>query len=88
MFTLVPDTLAGLGPVFGLMDPEPWMADIVRPGPVLAVIRLYLLLHLAAFILLFPRIGRVAQGLAVRPGRICGWAAFVVDQYVLFVFIR
>ena len=88
MFTLVPDTLAGLGPVLGLTDPEPWMADIVRPGPVLAIIRLYLLLHLAAFILLFPRIGRVAHGLAPWPARICGWATFVVYQAVLLVFIR
>lgn len=88
LFTLLPDTLAGSALLLGLMDPEQWMADIVRPSPTLAFIWLYLLLYLSAFILLFPRIGRVAHGLAPWPARICGWAAFVVYQAVLFVFIR
>lgn len=88
LFTLVPDTLAGAALLLGLMDPERWMADIVRPSPTLAFIWLYLLLYLAAFILLFPRIGRVALGLGPWPARICGWAAFVVYQAVLLVFIR
>lgn len=88
LFTLVPDTLAGAALLLGLLDPEQWMADIVRPSPTLAFIWLYLLLYLAAFILLFPRIGRVAHGLAPWPARICGWATFVVYQAVLLVFIR
>ncbi|MBK8498754.1 MAG: hypothetical protein IPL52_08050 [Flavobacteriales bacterium] len=88
LFTLVPDTVIGIALIAGWIDPQQWMADIVRPSPTLAVIWAYLLLYLAAFLALFPIIGRKAHGLKPRPARWCGWAAFAVYQAVLLVFIR
>lgn len=88
LFTLVPDTLIGIGLLLGWIDPRQWMSEIVRPGPTLALIWLYLLLYLAAFLFLVPSIGRVAHGLRPWPARWCGWAAFAVYQGVLLVFIR
>jgi hypothetical protein len=88
LFTLVPDTLVGIVLLLGLLDPLQWMADIVRPSLTLALIWLYLLMYLAAFLVLFPRIGRIAHGLRPWPARWSGWLAFLVYQVVLLVFIR
>lgn len=88
LFTLIPDTVIGIGLLAGLIDPQQWMADIVRPSPTLAIIWVYLVMYLAAFVLLFPRIGRVAHGLRPAAARWSGWLAFLVYQALLLVFIR
>lgn len=88
LFTLIPDTLAGIALIAGWIDPQQWMVDIVRPSATLAMIWAYLLLYIAAFLTLYPMIGRKAYGLRPWPARWCGWAAFLVYQGVLLVFIR
>lgn len=88
LFTLVPDTLIGVGLVVGWIDPQQWMVDIVRPSLTLALIWVYLLLYLAAFLVLYPIIGRMVYGLDPWKARWSGWIGFVVYQSVLLVFIR
>lgn len=86
--TVVPDTGIGLALVTGALRPETWMAAITRPTWVLAVVWVYLLLYLAAFAVAFPLVAQVVHGLRPRAAVACGWAAFVVYQVFLFVFIR
>lgn len=88
LFTLVPDTLIGFGLVIGWIDPQQWMADIVRPSTTLALIWVYLLLYVAAFLVLFPIIGRMVYALDPWKARWAGWIGFIVYQAVLLVFIR
>lgn len=88
LFTLIPDTLIGIGLLVGWIDPQRWMTDIVRPSVVLAMVWAYLLFYVAAFLVLFPSVCRIVHGLSAWPARWCGWAAFAVYQALLLVFIR
>lgn len=86
--TLIPDAVIGLLLIGGVLDPAQWMAGIVRPSPTLAIIWVYLLIYVAAFMVLYPMVARLVHGLTVGKARKAGWMAFVVYQSVLFVFIR
>lgn len=54
LFTLVPDTVIGIALIVGWIDPQQWMADVVRPSPTLTMIRVYLLIYLARSSLSVP----------------------------------
>lgn len=86
--TLIPDVIAALLLLAGVIDPAHWMADIVRPSPILGVIWIYLLLYVAAFLLLYPMVVRLVHGLSGWRSRWCGWLAFIIYQAMLLVFIR
>jgi hypothetical protein len=86
--TLIPDTLVGALLVLDIVDPDAWMRAVTRPSGVLALVWVYLLLYLAAFLAFFPAVARVCYGLGRGTAFAVGAGTFLVYQLFLYVFVR
>lgn len=89
LFSLVPDFVMGLITAAGLADGASWAEDLLRPSPARTFLWTYLTLYTLAFLVLYPLAVRSAHH-QLRSGNALavGWAAFLVYQGFLLVFIR
>jgi hypothetical protein len=89
LWSLVPDLFMGVTTTLGIFDGAQVAADLVRPSAWHTVLWTYLTCYTVAFLALYPAAVRAAHP-RLRAGAAwtTGWAAFLVYQGVLLVFIR
>jgi len=89
LFSLVPDFVMGAITTAGLVDGAAWAENLITPSPAATFLWSYLTLYVLAFLVLYPVAVRSADNrLPAGKAVAAGWAAFIVYQSILLVFIR
>ena len=85
---LVPDLVITFVQVAGWMDYAPWYASVHGGGIWFWIVWAYLILYLAAFLVLYPAALRAVHSLSRQRAAVAGTIAFFVYQGFILIFIR